>query len=188
MVTGLNEMYLDNYKKTGAEFTFGTGRFIAPRTIEATLGDGTTRRLRGENVIIGTGILKCSATPALLEHKHAREEKEIKAKQERLKAKIEEQQHHKALRKAEAARRDFERITKAKAENEAEANEKKAKKKTAGSNKPKTKPQLEAEAKQKADEKAKKEAHQARTDAVAAQYGYGVDGNGKSVSDQKHFQ
>jgi hypothetical protein len=136
----------------------------------------------------GKGILKCSATPALLEHKHAREEKEIKAKQERLKAKIEEQQHHKALRKAEAVRRDLEQIAKAKAKNEAEANEKKAKKKTAGGNKPKTNPQLEAEAKQKANEKARKEAHEARTDAVAAQYGYGVDGNGKSVSDQKHLQ
>src|SRR5438067_10796739 len=31
MVSGLNEMYLDNYRKTGAEFVFGTGRFIAPR-------------------------------------------------------------------------------------------------------------------------------------------------------------
>jgi pyruvate/2-oxoglutarate dehydrogenase complex dihydrolipoamide dehydrogenase (E3) component len=26
MVSGLNEMYLDNYRKTGAEFIFGTGR------------------------------------------------------------------------------------------------------------------------------------------------------------------
>ena len=31
MVSGLNEMYLDNYRKTGAEFICGTGRFIAPR-------------------------------------------------------------------------------------------------------------------------------------------------------------
>jgi len=29
MVTGLNEMYLENYRKTGAEFIFGVGRFIA---------------------------------------------------------------------------------------------------------------------------------------------------------------
>jgi pyruvate/2-oxoglutarate dehydrogenase complex dihydrolipoamide dehydrogenase (E3) component len=55
MVTGLNEMYLDNYKKTGGEFVFGTGRFIAPRTVEVTLRDGTTRRLRGTDVIISTG-------------------------------------------------------------------------------------------------------------------------------------
>src|SRR4029077_4598885 len=28
MVSGLNELYLDNYKKTRAEFICGTGRFI----------------------------------------------------------------------------------------------------------------------------------------------------------------
>ena len=55
MVTGLNEMYLENYKKTGAEFMLGTGRFIAPRTVQATLPNGTTRQLRGENVIVSTG-------------------------------------------------------------------------------------------------------------------------------------
>src|SRR5262249_26367345 len=55
MVTGLNEMYLENYRKTGAEFICGTGRFVAPRTVEATLPDGTTRRQRGTNVIVSTG-------------------------------------------------------------------------------------------------------------------------------------
>jgi pyruvate/2-oxoglutarate dehydrogenase complex dihydrolipoamide dehydrogenase (E3) component len=55
MVRGLNEVYLDNYKKTGAEFILGTGRFVAPRTVEVALGDGTTRRLRGTNVIVSTG-------------------------------------------------------------------------------------------------------------------------------------
>ena len=30
MVSGLNEMYLENYKKTGAELIMGSGRFIAP--------------------------------------------------------------------------------------------------------------------------------------------------------------
>src|SRR5437899_4991547 len=39
MVTGLNEMYLENYKNTGAELMLGTGRFIAPRTVEATFPD-----------------------------------------------------------------------------------------------------------------------------------------------------
>src|SRR5580658_2545358 len=51
MVVGLNEMYLENYRKTGAEFILGTGRFIAPRTVEAALPDGSTRQLRGANVI-----------------------------------------------------------------------------------------------------------------------------------------
>src|SRR6266403_1236902 len=55
MVVGLNEMYMENYKKTGGEFMFGTGRFIAPRTVEVTLVDGSTRQLRGANVIVSTG-------------------------------------------------------------------------------------------------------------------------------------
>src|SRR6202045_873855 len=55
MVVGLNEMYMENYRKTGAEFIFGSGRFVAPRTVEATLADGTTRQLRGANVIVSTG-------------------------------------------------------------------------------------------------------------------------------------
>ena len=55
MVSGLNEMYLENYRKTGAELIFGTGRFIAPKNIEVILRDGGKRQLRGKNVIISTG-------------------------------------------------------------------------------------------------------------------------------------
>jgi pyruvate/2-oxoglutarate dehydrogenase complex dihydrolipoamide dehydrogenase (E3) component len=55
MVSSWNEVYLDNYKKSGAEFILGSGRFIGPRTLEATLPDGATRQLRGTNVIINTG-------------------------------------------------------------------------------------------------------------------------------------
>src|SRR5215475_2285308 len=55
MVSGLNEMYLENYRSTGAEFIWGTGQFIAPRTLEVTRPNGTTRQLRGTNVIISTG-------------------------------------------------------------------------------------------------------------------------------------
>jgi pyruvate/2-oxoglutarate dehydrogenase complex dihydrolipoamide dehydrogenase (E3) component len=55
MVRGLNDMYLENYKNTGAEFILGAGRFLAPRTVEVTLADGTRRQLRGANVIISTG-------------------------------------------------------------------------------------------------------------------------------------
>src|SRR5438105_4821896 len=55
MVSGLNEMYLENYKRTGAEFILGMGRFTAPKTVEVTLADGTTRQLRGANVIVSTG-------------------------------------------------------------------------------------------------------------------------------------
>jgi pyruvate/2-oxoglutarate dehydrogenase complex dihydrolipoamide dehydrogenase (E3) component len=55
MVSGLNAMYLDNYEKTGAEFILATGKFIGSKTVEATLPDGSVRRLRGTNVIVSTG-------------------------------------------------------------------------------------------------------------------------------------
>jgi pyruvate/2-oxoglutarate dehydrogenase complex dihydrolipoamide dehydrogenase (E3) component len=55
MVTGLNDIYLENYKKTGAEFILAPGRFVAPKIVEATMPDGSTRQLRGANVIISTG-------------------------------------------------------------------------------------------------------------------------------------
>jgi pyruvate/2-oxoglutarate dehydrogenase complex dihydrolipoamide dehydrogenase (E3) component len=55
MVAGLNEMYLDNYRKTGAEFILGTGKFIARRTVEVALPRGVIRQLRGTNVIVSTG-------------------------------------------------------------------------------------------------------------------------------------
>src|ERR1700736_379036 len=47
MVVGLNEMYMENYRATGAELILGAGRFVAPRTVEAALPDGSTRQLRG---------------------------------------------------------------------------------------------------------------------------------------------
>jgi len=55
MVSGLNEMYMANYRQTGGGFILASGRFIAPKTIEATFPDGTTRHLRGTNVIVSTG-------------------------------------------------------------------------------------------------------------------------------------
>jgi pyruvate/2-oxoglutarate dehydrogenase complex dihydrolipoamide dehydrogenase (E3) component len=55
MVSSWNNVYLDNYKKSGAEFILGSGRFIDPKTLEVTLHDGTIRQLRGANVIINTG-------------------------------------------------------------------------------------------------------------------------------------
>jgi pyruvate/2-oxoglutarate dehydrogenase complex dihydrolipoamide dehydrogenase (E3) component len=55
MVSSLIDVHRDNYKRSGAELILGSGRFIGPKTLEATLPDGTRRRLRGANVIIGTG-------------------------------------------------------------------------------------------------------------------------------------
>jgi pyruvate/2-oxoglutarate dehydrogenase complex dihydrolipoamide dehydrogenase (E3) component len=68
MVKGLNEMYLQNYRTTGAEFICGTGRFIAPRTLEVALPDGSSRQLRGTNVIVSTGTRAAlGAIPGLAE-------------------------------------------------------------------------------------------------------------------------
>jgi pyruvate/2-oxoglutarate dehydrogenase complex dihydrolipoamide dehydrogenase (E3) component len=55
MVTGLVDMHLDNFHKSGAELVLGSGRFVAPRTIEVALTGGGTRVLRGTNVVINTG-------------------------------------------------------------------------------------------------------------------------------------
>ena len=55
MVSHWNDVYLENYKKTGAELIFGVGRFIGPKTLEVKLPDGTVRRLRGTNVIVNIG-------------------------------------------------------------------------------------------------------------------------------------
>jgi pyruvate/2-oxoglutarate dehydrogenase complex dihydrolipoamide dehydrogenase (E3) component len=55
MVASLVEVHLDQYKKSGAELVMGSGRFVAPKTIEVTLNDGGTRSLRGKHVVINTG-------------------------------------------------------------------------------------------------------------------------------------
>jgi pyruvate/2-oxoglutarate dehydrogenase complex dihydrolipoamide dehydrogenase (E3) component len=55
MVAGWNDVYLDNYKKSGAELILASGSFIGPKTLEARLPDGTARQLRGTNVIVNTG-------------------------------------------------------------------------------------------------------------------------------------
>src|SRR5271167_635100 len=55
MVRGLNEMYLENFKSSGAELILGVGRFVGPGTLEVTLPDEARRHLRGANVIISTG-------------------------------------------------------------------------------------------------------------------------------------
>jgi pyruvate/2-oxoglutarate dehydrogenase complex dihydrolipoamide dehydrogenase (E3) component len=69
MVSGLNDMYLENYRNTGAILILGgTGRFIAPKTVEVALPNGTKRVLRGTNVIISTGTrATLEAIPGLAE-------------------------------------------------------------------------------------------------------------------------
>src|SRR6516162_4528719 len=55
MVDGLIAMHLDQYKASGAELIMGTGRFIAPKTIEVNLNDGGTRVLTGDRVALNLG-------------------------------------------------------------------------------------------------------------------------------------
>src|SRR5215467_12546696 len=70
MVSGLNEVYLESYKKTGGMFLRGNGRFVAPKTVEVTLPDGTVRQLHGTNVIVSTGTRAAiEAIPGLVEAK-----------------------------------------------------------------------------------------------------------------------
>jgi pyruvate/2-oxoglutarate dehydrogenase complex dihydrolipoamide dehydrogenase (E3) component len=55
MVDGLVEMHLARYRESGAELIMGSGRFVAPKTIEIALNEGGTRALRGQAVVINTG-------------------------------------------------------------------------------------------------------------------------------------
>ena len=55
MVDGLIAMHLDAYKASGAELIMGTGRFIAPKTIEVSLNNGGTRVLTGDRVVLNLG-------------------------------------------------------------------------------------------------------------------------------------
>src|SRR5581483_371138 len=55
MVSGLVDIHLEEFRKSGTELIMGTARFVGLKTIEATLPDGKRRLLRGKNIIIGTG-------------------------------------------------------------------------------------------------------------------------------------
>lgn len=68
MVQGLIDTHLDLYHRSGAELIMASGRFVGPRTLEATLPDGTKRLLRGTHVVVGTGThAAVDATPGLQE-------------------------------------------------------------------------------------------------------------------------
>src|SRR3981081_1501833 len=47
MVNREIDFHLQQYKTTGAELIMGTGRFVAPKTLEVRLNDGVTRALAG---------------------------------------------------------------------------------------------------------------------------------------------
>ena len=70
MVAGLVALHLDLYKQSGAELIMGSGRFIAPKTIEVSSTESQKHVLRGKNVVINTGTrATIDPTPGLAEAK-----------------------------------------------------------------------------------------------------------------------
>ncbi|MGF6227608.1 pyruvate/2-oxoglutarate dehydrogenase complex dihydrolipoamide dehydrogenase (E3) component [Inquilinus ginsengisoli] len=55
--------HLNAYKESGAELIMGTGRFVAPKTIEVALNGGGTRLLTGDQVVVNVGTH--AAIPAI---------------------------------------------------------------------------------------------------------------------------
>jgi pyruvate/2-oxoglutarate dehydrogenase complex dihydrolipoamide dehydrogenase (E3) component len=55
MVDALIAAHLKNYKESGAELIMGSGRFVAPKTLEVSLNDGGLRTLTGAQVFINVG-------------------------------------------------------------------------------------------------------------------------------------
>ena len=70
MVNREVELHLQNYRATGAELIMGSGRFVAPRTLEVHLNDGGIRQLVGEQVFLNLGTH--AAIPAIPGLKAAR--------------------------------------------------------------------------------------------------------------------
>src|SRR5260370_9933730 len=55
MVDRLVADHLQNYRTSGAELIMGSGRFVAPKTLEVRLNDGGTRVLAGDQVFLNVG-------------------------------------------------------------------------------------------------------------------------------------
>src|SRR5438477_9222594 len=55
MVDAQVATHVRNYKDSGAELIMGSGRFVAPKTLEVRLNDGGTRMLSGDRVFLDVG-------------------------------------------------------------------------------------------------------------------------------------
>ncbi len=55
MVEGLIATHLELYHASGADLMMGTGRFVAPKTLEVDLNDGGKRLLTGDRVVLNLG-------------------------------------------------------------------------------------------------------------------------------------
>lgn len=66
MVKALVDIHVRNFETSGVDLVLGRGHFVGPRLIQVALHDGTTRLLRGKDVVIGTGThATLDATPGL---------------------------------------------------------------------------------------------------------------------------
>jgi pyruvate/2-oxoglutarate dehydrogenase complex dihydrolipoamide dehydrogenase (E3) component len=67
MVKALVDIHVRNFQTSGVDLVLGHGYFVGPRLIQVELHDGTTRLLRGKDVVIGTGThASLDATPGLV--------------------------------------------------------------------------------------------------------------------------
>jgi len=55
MVDGLIAAHLRNYETSGVDLILGSGRFVAPKTLEVRLKDGGTRVLMGDKLFVNVG-------------------------------------------------------------------------------------------------------------------------------------
>ena len=55
MVARENAFHLDAYEKSGAQLIWGSGRFVAPRTLRVELNGGGTRMVKADRVVINVG-------------------------------------------------------------------------------------------------------------------------------------
>jgi pyruvate/2-oxoglutarate dehydrogenase complex dihydrolipoamide dehydrogenase (E3) component len=55
MVEAEAEVHRNNFKKSGAEFAMGFGKFIGPKTVQVDLNAGGTRTLTADRIFIDTG-------------------------------------------------------------------------------------------------------------------------------------
>ncbi len=55
VVGGMVEAHKKMFAAPGLDFVLGTAKFVGPKTVEATLADGSVRVVEGEKVLINTG-------------------------------------------------------------------------------------------------------------------------------------
>lgn len=55
VVGGMVEAHKKMFAAPGLDFVLGTAKFVGPKTVEATLADGSVRVVEGERVLINTG-------------------------------------------------------------------------------------------------------------------------------------